>query len=106
MTTGYVPVVTMHKCGICEERGSGYDKIVTATSSQNLLAPRVENQSDKFTKATIYSKIPFDLTSKEDRVRTCYMQACLASVTANALTNADVRNLFALEGNAKVKVSV
>ncbi|MBP3866534.1 MAG: putative DNA binding domain-containing protein [Eggerthellaceae bacterium] len=95
----------MHKCGICEERGSGYDKIVTATSSQNLLAPRVENQSDKFTKATIYSKIPFDLTSKEDRVRTCYMQACLASVTANALTNADVRNLFALEGNAKVKAS-
>lgn len=95
----------MHKCGICEERGSGYDKIVTATSSQNLLAPRVEDQSGKFTKATIYSKIPFDLTSKEDRVRTCYMQACLASVTANALTNADVRNLFALEGNAKVKAS-
>ena len=95
----------MHKCGICEERGSGYDKIVTATSSQNLLAPRVEDQSGKFTKATIYSSIPFDLTSKEDRVRTCYMQACLASVTANALTNADVRSLFALEGNAKVKAS-
>lgn len=95
----------MHKCGICEERGSGYDKIVAATSKQNLLAPRVENQSGKFTKATIYSKIPFNLTSKEDRVRTCYMQACLASVTAGALTNADVRNLFALDDNAKVKAS-
>ena len=95
----------MHKCGICEERGSGYDKIVTATSSQNLLAPRVEGQSGKFTKATIYSKIPFELTSKEDRIRTCYMQACLASVTASALTNADVRRLFALERNASVKAS-
>ena len=95
----------MHKCGICEERGSGYDKIVSATSSQSLLAPRVEDQSGKFTKATIYSKVPFDLTAKEDRVRTCYMQACLACVTASALTNADVRSLFALEANAKVKAS-
>ncbi len=95
----------MHKCGICEERGSGYDKIVTATSVQTLLAPRVENQQGRFTKATIFSKVPFDLTSKEDRVRTCYMQACLASVTADALTNADVRDLFGLPADAKVKAS-
>ena len=72
----------MRKCGICEERGSGYDKIVTATSSGGLPAPRVGQQQGRFTRATIFSKVPFDLTSKEDRVRTCYMQACLASVTA------------------------
>ena len=34
----------MHKCGICEERGSGYDKIVEATGKNELLAPRIENQ--------------------------------------------------------------
>lgn len=95
----------MRKCGICEERGSGYDKIVTATSAQGLLAPRVEEQSGRFTKATIYSKVPFELTSKEDRVRTCYMQACLASVTADSLANADVRELFGLGDGAKVKAS-
>ena len=95
----------MRKCGICEERGSGYDKIVTATSSSGLLAPRVGQQQGRFTKATIFSKVPFDLTSKEDRVRTCYMQACLASVIAEALTNADVRELFGLPADAKVKAS-
>lgn len=33
----------MRKCGICEERGSGYDKIVAATSQNEMLAPRIEN---------------------------------------------------------------
>ena len=27
----------MHKCGICEERGSGYDKIIEATAKMNCL---------------------------------------------------------------------
>ncbi len=95
----------MHKCGICEERGSGYDKIVTATSSSGLPASRVGQQQGRFTRATIFSKVPFDLTSKEDRVRTCYMQACLASVIAEALTNADARELFGLSADTKVKAS-
>lgn len=56
-------------------------------------------------KATVFSKVPFDLTSKEDRVRTCYMQTCLASVIAEALTNADARELFGLSADAKVKAS-
>ena len=40
----------MHKIGICEERGSGYDKVIHATSNHSMLAPKIENQSDKFTK--------------------------------------------------------
>lgn len=95
----------MRKCGICEERGSGYDKIVTATSSSGLLAPRVGQQQGRFTRATIFSKVLLDLTSKEDRVRTYYMEVCLASVTAEALANADVRELFGLPADAKVKAS-
>ena len=95
----------MRKCGICEERGSGYDTIVTAKSSSGLPASRVGQQHGRFTKAPIFSKVHLDLTSKEDRVRTCYMQACLASVIAEALTNADVRELFGLPADAKVKAS-
>lgn len=34
----------MHKCGICEERGSGFDKIFHATSKNSMLAPKIENQ--------------------------------------------------------------
>ena len=46
----------MHKCGICEERGSGYDKIVEVTGKNELLAPRIENQNNQFTKAVYLQK--------------------------------------------------
>ncbi len=95
----------MHRCGICEERGSGYDKIVAATQSAALVAPKIESQNNLFTKVTLYSWIPFDMTSREDRVRTCYMLACLAYVTSQTITNADVRTAFGLEDRDKVKAS-
>lgn len=95
----------MHRCGICEERGSGYDKIIAATSAEALLAPKIENQNNQFTKVTLYSKIPFELTAKEDRVRTCYMFACLAYVNSSSISNTDIRSAFGLDETDKVKAS-
>lgn len=95
----------MHRCGICEERGSGFDKVIAATRAESLLAPKVENQNNQFTKVTLYSKIDFDITAKEDRVRTCYMIACLAFVTSDAVTNSDIRSAFGLDEKEKVKAS-
>ena len=95
----------MHRCGICEERGSGYDKIVASTSVLSLLAPKVENQYNQFTKVTLYAKIPFEMTTKEDRIRTCYMLSCLAFVTSKTISNADVRDVFGLKEQDKVKAS-
>lgn len=34
---------------------------------------------------------------KLDRIRTCYMQACLAHVNFGSISNADVRRTFGLE---------
>ena len=95
----------MHKCGICEERGSGYDKVIDATSKNTMLAPKVENQSNQFTKAVLFAKIPFELTTKDDRIRTCYMQSCLAYVNFETISNSDVREIFGLDEKEKVKSS-
>ncbi len=86
----------MHKCGICEERGSGYDKVIAATCDNGLVAPIVQSQGDRFTKVALFSHIPFELTTKEDRIRTCYMQACLAYVNFEVIANADIRRTFGL----------
>lgn len=86
----------MHRCGICEERGSGYDKILEATCANELLAPRIENQNNQFTKVVLFSKVPFNLIPREDRIRTCYMQACLAYVQYGTISNSDVRKVFGL----------
>lgn len=95
----------MHKCGICEERGSGYDKIIRSTGKNKLLAPMVINQSNQFTKAVLFGKIPFDMITKEDHVRTCYMQACLAYVEFGSIGNSDIRELFDLDAKDSYKSS-
>lgn len=95
----------MHRCGICEERGSGYDKIIAATRAASLMAPKIESQNNQFTKVTLYSKVDFDMMSKEDRIRTCYMLACLAFVTSESISNTDIRSAFGLGEKDKVKAS-
>ena len=65
----------MHKCGICEERGSGYDKIIEATGKNELLAPRIENQDNQFTKAALFAKIPFNMTTKRSEEHTSELQS-------------------------------
>ena len=56
-------------------------------------------------KETLFAKLSFDLTSKEDRIRTCYMQACFAYVNFGTITNVDIRKVFGLEETDKVKSS-
>ena len=95
----------MRKCGICEERGSGYDKIIAATSDNKMPAPKVENQNNQFTKAVLLAGMPFDMMAKEDKIWTCYMRACLAFVSHQAISNADIRNLFGLSSKELAKTS-
>ncbi len=86
----------LHKCGICEERGSGYDKIVGATCAEGMLAPQITDQGGVFTKVTLHSKIPINQVGKRDRIWTCYMLACLVCVSSDAIGNIDVRRVFGL----------
>lgn len=94
----------MHRCGICEERGSGYDKVMYSLSKVKMLAPKVEIQSDKFTKVTLYSKTPYELITKEDKIRTCYMFACLLYVQGEALDNSVVRELFDIDKHKSSRI--
>jgi len=95
----------MHKCNICEERGSGYEKIITATSKNNMPAPIIRNQSNQFTKVILLAQMPFDMLPKEDKIRTCYMQACLAYMEHSAISNADLRLVFGLSDEEMPKAS-
>lgn len=81
------------------------DKIFEETGKNELLAPRIENQNNQFTKAILFAKVPFELTTKEDRMRTCYMQACLAYVNFEGISNSDIRKIFGLGEKEKAKAS-
>ncbi len=92
----------MRRFGICEERGSGIDKVVSQTEYYQLPAPLFETPNG-FTKAILFAHIDFDDMSKEDRIRACYLHACLQFVNRQKMTNKSLRERFGLEED---KVSV
>lgn len=85
----------MRRIGICEERGSGIDKVVSSVEVFQLPAPKFEEE-DKYVRVTLYSQKEVRQMSKEDRVRACYQHACLRYVSNDFMTNASLRIRFNL----------
>ena len=86
----------MRRIGVCEERGSGYDKVVSGTEAYQLPAPEIEIYND-FTKVTLFAHKEYSQMSKEDRYRACYLHACLKRVNREYMTNASLRERFNID---------
>lgn len=85
----------MRRFGICEERGSGIDKTVFQTELYQLPAPLFETPNG-FTKSILFAHIEFDEMSRDDRIRACYLHACLQYVNRQKMTNKSLRERFGL----------
>jgi len=86
----------MRRIGVCEERGSGYDKVVFQTEYYQLPAPEIEIYNDH-TKVTLYAHKEYAKMSKNDRHRACYLHACLKRVNRDFMTNSSLRERFKIE---------
>ena len=81
----------MRRIKICEDRGSGIDKVVGAAEAEQLPAPLFAVEND-CTKAVLYAQRKFREMTQEDRLRSCYLHACLMHHIKNDfLTNASLR---------------
>jgi predicted HTH transcriptional regulator len=86
----------MRRIGICEERGSGWDKVVFQTELYQLPAPLAE-VTDDHTRVVLFAPRPLAKMDKADRVRAIYLHACLRYVSREHLTNTSVRQRFGIE---------
>ena len=92
----------MRQFRICEERGSGIDMVVSQVELLQLPAPLFE-RPDGFTRTVLFAHKPLNDMSKADRVRACYLHACLRYVMRQAMTNTSVRERFGIrDANAAV----
>ena len=80
----------MRRIGICEERGSGVDKIIKETEAAHLPAPLFETVGDN-TKIILFGPRTFNEMEKKDRLRACYQHACLKYVARDFMTNSSIR---------------
>lgn len=94
----------MRRLRICEERGSGIDKVVSQVELFQLPAPLFE-VPEGFTRAVLFAPRPLSAMDKADRIRACYLHACLKHVMRSFLTNASLRERFGIEEKNKATVS-
>lgn len=86
----------MRRVGVCEERGSGIDKVVSQMESYQLPAPIFEVVEGN-TRAALLAHRPLTRMDKADRIRACYLHACLKYVNRDFMTNTSLRERFGIE---------
>lgn len=94
----------MRRIGVCEERGSGIDKVVFQTELYQLPAPLIE-VSDSNTRITLFAHQPLSKMHRKDRVRATYLHACLKYVQREYLTNSTLRDRFGIQKENSAMVS-
>lgn len=86
----------MRRIHICEERGSGIDKVIHAVEFCQLPAPEF-NVNNQHTEAILFSYRELKDMDKSDRIRACYQHACLRYVCREQMTNESLRKRFAID---------
>ena len=94
----------MRRLRICEELGTGWDKIVLSCEVQMLPAPRIDLYEEN-TKVTLYAEMPFTNLAPEDKLWACYLHACVKQVQDEQLTNTSLRERFGLKPSSSGSVS-
>jgi predicted HTH transcriptional regulator len=94
----------MRRIGICEERGSGWDKVVFQSELYQLPAPLAE-VADDHTRVVLFAPRPLSSMDRAERVRAVYLHACLRYVNREYLTNTSVRQRFGIEAQNIARAS-
>jgi predicted HTH transcriptional regulator len=94
----------MRRMRICEELGTGWDKIATSCELAQLPAPKIDLYEDSI-KVTLFSEIPFSSISAEDKLWACYLHACIRQVENEQLTNSSLRERFGVPKSSSGSIS-
>ncbi|MBN4073397.1 putative DNA binding domain-containing protein [Mariprofundus ferrooxydans] len=90
----------MRRIHICEERGTGVDKVVSQTELYQLPAPVFE-RTENHTRAVLFAHKELKKMDVEEKVRACYQHCCLRYVNREAMNNASIRERFGIEDHSK-----
>jgi len=86
----------MRRLNICEERGSGIDKVIFEIEF-NQLPPPEFSVTDSHTKVALFAFRTLSEMESHERIRACYQHACLRYVSGSKMTNESLRRRLAIE---------
>ncbi|MDO8140317.1 MAG: ATP-binding protein [Candidatus Brocadiales bacterium] len=83
----------MRRINICEERGSGVDKVIFQVEFYQLPAPDFI-ETENHLKVILYAYRSLSEMDKNDRIRACYQHCCLKYVSGEKMSNQTLRKRF------------
>jgi len=94
----------MRRLGICEEKGSGVDKVIQAAEVYQLPAPDFR-VGEVRTSVVLFAHKEFSDMDRNERVRATYQHCCLRYVMNERMTNQTLRDRFKLLENKTESIS-
>ena len=86
----------MRRMGICEEQGSGLDKVIGAVEVFQLPAPLFRD-IDSSTQVILYGPRSFAAMTNEERIRACYQHAILKYLSGDRMKNSTLCERFGID---------
>jgi predicted HTH transcriptional regulator len=86
----------MRRMNMCEERGSGIDKVVFEVEFFQLPAPKFL-VTENHTKVVLFAHRKLSSMDRQDKIRACYQHACLLFVSNQRMTNATLRKRLSIQ---------
>ena len=94
----------MRRMGLCEELGSGIDKVVFSIEESQLPAPKFQIHNES-THVTLYSHKSFANLTSEERVRACYQHSVIRYISGKKLKNSSLRSRFGIQKGNESQVT-
>jgi predicted HTH transcriptional regulator len=94
----------MRRFGICEEKGSGIDRVINEAELFQLPAPNFLVEYNR-TVVVIYGPKDFSDMDRADRVRACYQHCVLQWVLRKKMTNQSLRQRFGVSERSGNSIS-
>ena len=86
----------MRRMNLCEEQGSGLDKVITSVELFQLPPPKFQAE-DSNMQVTLYASRPFANMTIDERVRACYQHAVIKYLSGERMKNASLCERFGIE---------
>ncbi len=96
----------LRQMDLCEEEGTGWDRIIEDCEARHIMAPAISSEEGSGTQVILYAGSPYQKMTKKERMAAAYWHACLMVTQFSALTNTSLRERFGLSSEQKNIVSI
>ena len=93
------------KLHICEERGSGFEKAISAIEEYGLPPLKMQEIDNSF-RVTMYKPKTFAQLTQAERIEACYQHAVICYYSIGGMTNVSLRERFKMHEKQRPQVSL